>query len=82
MKKPKQFMAVNFSRNLKSIMDHLGMSQSELADKSGVTRAAISQIINNKREPSLVTICRILNVIPISFEKLMKDPRTNKPEER
>ena len=62
----------NFGKNLKVVMEVLGMSQSDLAWKTDLTQAAISQILNGKREPSLSTICRILDCIPVKFEKLVK----------
>ena len=71
--KPKEELAQEvFGRNLGLIMQQLGMSQSNLADKSNLTPAAISQIINGQREPSLGSIVKILKVIPISFERLIK----------
>jgi transcriptional regulator with XRE-family HTH domain len=60
-----------FGRNLKQIMDTLGMSQRELAENAGLTPAAVSQILAGKREPSLTTICLILRVIPVKFERLV-----------
>ena len=62
----------NFGRNLKYILDCLYLNQSELAEKSGLTQAAISQIINGQREPALETICKILSVIPVKFERLVQ----------
>lgn len=53
-------------------MDTLGMSQTELAENAGITRAAVSQIISGKREPSLMTICLILRVIPVKFKRLVQ----------
>lgn len=62
----------NFGRNLKYIIDRLFLTQSELAKKSGLTQAAISHIINGRREPSLETTCKILSVIPVKFERLVQ----------
>jgi transcriptional regulator with XRE-family HTH domain len=61
-----------FGKNLKKILCKLDMKQAELAERSKLTPAAISQIINGSRDPSLSTICSILNVIPIKFELLVK----------
>lgn len=47
------------------------MSQSELAKRSGLTPAAISQIESGQREPSLSSILAIMKVIPVTFEKLV-----------
>lgn len=63
-------MRNNFGENLKATINLLGMTQSDLAQKTGLTRAAVSQILSGKREPTLSTIIKILNVIPIKFEKL------------
>lgn len=60
-----------FGKNLSDILDVLGMTQTELAENAGLTQAAVSQIISGKREPSLKSICLILRVIPIKFEKLV-----------
>lgn len=58
---------------LAKILKALGMSQAELAKRSGLTTAAISQIVNGQREPSLSSIKAILKVIPVSFEKIWGD---------
>jgi transcriptional regulator with XRE-family HTH domain len=50
----------------------MGMSQSTLAEKAGITPAAVSQILSGARAPSLDTVIRVMTVIPISFERLMK----------
>lgn len=52
-------------------MGQLDMTQVELANKTGMTPAAVSQILNNIREPSVSTVVRILMVIPVKFEKLV-----------
>ena len=58
--------------NLQRIMKALRMNQTELAKRTGLTQAAISQIVNNERAPSLPTIIKILEVIPIKFEDLVE----------
>lgn len=60
-----------FGSKLKALIKTLDISQTELAELTGLTQAAISQIINGEREPSLGTICKILNHIPIKFERLV-----------
>lgn len=63
---------VNFRKNLKQIMQDLGVSQIELSKRTGLTPACISQILNNGRDPNLKSIIKILRVIPIKFENLIK----------
>lgn len=60
----------NFGANLKSIRELLGMTQAELARRTGLTPAAVSQIESNERDPAFKTIVKILDVIPVKFEKL------------
>ncbi len=64
-------MKTDFGVNLKKLMGQLDMTQVELANKTGMTPAAVSQILNNIREPSVSTVVRILMVIPVKFEKLV-----------
>ncbi len=61
-----------FGKNLKEVIDFLGITQSDLSKKANLTQASISQIINGSREPSLGTILKILNVLQIKFERLVK----------
>lgn len=69
---PVKHSADKFAINLKEALDFLGMSQKEIAEKSGLTEAAISQYIGGQRQPELKAICAIMNVIPIKFERLVR----------
>ena len=60
-----------FGKNLKKIMDALDMDQTTLSEKTGLTQAAIYQLLNGIRDPSIHTIVKILKVIPVKFEKLI-----------
>lgn len=62
-----------FGRNLRKIREIVGINATELADRSGLTQAAISQIESGKRDPSLSSIIAILSVIPTKFEILMTE---------
>lgn len=68
----KAFPPSPFGKNLRKIREQLGLSQSELANRAGITPAALSMIESGSREPGLYTILRILEVIPVKFEKLME----------
>lgn len=63
----------NFGRNLKSILNTIGMQQAELAERAKLSRATISQVLNNERDPSLTVVLKIMSVIPVKFEILMKE---------
>lgn len=64
---------MSFGTELKRILHSLEMTQSELAERTRLTPAAISQIIDGKREPSLSSIVKILKVIPVKFERLASE---------
>lgn len=61
---------MGFGKELQRVLDMLDMTQAELAERTKLTPAAISQIISAKREPTLSTIVKILKVIPVKFERL------------
>lgn len=48
-----------FGDNLKSMLEHANMTQIELAEYSGLSKAAISRYINKERIPSLRAIINI-----------------------
>lgn len=64
-------LANEFGHKLKCVLELLGMSQSDLAKRSGLTQAAISQIISGSREPQLSSIVKILRAIPVKLERLV-----------
>ena len=66
----KELNPENFGKNLKNVLEYLEMTQLELVQKTGLTPAAISQIINGDRNPALKTVCSILNALPVSFETM------------
>ena len=72
----------NFGHNLNHILDLLDMSQADLADRAGLTQAAISQIISGKRVPSLKTVCAILDAVPVTFGRLVSDVRIKIPNHK
>lgn len=46
-------------------------TQKKLARKAKITEAAVSQLINGGRRPTLETACRIANAFEISLEHLV-----------
>lgn len=55
-----------------------GMNQAQLAEKAGITPAAISQIEKGHRVPSLPVLHRIASVLEVSLDYLMG--KTDKSE--
>lgn len=61
-----------FGMNLKLCRGFLGMTIHELAERSGLTSACISQVENNKREPTLKTACKLCNGVGADLDRLLR----------
>jgi transcriptional regulator with XRE-family HTH domain len=55
-----------------------GMTQTQLAEKSGITQAAISQIVNEERFPTTPVLMKIAKVLTVSIDYLVG--QTNTPD--
>lgn len=62
-------MEFNAGTRLRGIREMYGLSQRALAKKAGVTNGIISMIEQNRNSPSLATLKKILDAIPISFSE-------------
>jgi transcriptional regulator with XRE-family HTH domain len=60
-------MEFNAGERLRTIRELYGLSQRALAKKAGVTNGMISMVEQNRNSPSLATLKKILEAIPISF---------------
>lgn len=63
----------NIGQRLKAVRQARRMSQRELARKSGVTNGMISQIEGNSTSPSVSSLKRILDAIPMSMSEFFSD---------
>lgn len=59
-----------FSKNMREIREFLGINQRELAKRSGLTPAAISQIESNDRIPSLQSAWKISKALSCNFDRM------------
>ncbi len=69
---------IDVGNRLRQLRRTKGLSQRALASQSGVTNAIISLIENNRTNPSVATLKRILDGIPISlsdFFAMEHEPR-------
>ncbi len=60
-------MEFDAGERLRAVREIYGLSQRSLAKKAGVTNGMISMIEQNRNSPSLATLKKILDAIPISF---------------
>jgi transcriptional regulator with XRE-family HTH domain len=54
-----------------SLRDKMGLTQEELANKVGITRASLSHYENNRREPDYETIHKFADFFKVSIDYLM-----------
>ena len=59
--------------HIKSIREEKGISQGQLAVMTGVSQSAISDIENNKRNPSLWTVQMIADVLGVPVDALVEE---------
>ena len=59
--------------HIKSIREEKGISQGQLAVMTGVSQSAISDIENNKRNPSLWTVQMIADVLGVPVDDLVEE---------
>lgn len=64
---------MSVGENIKRIRKANGIKQSEIADKLGVTAAAVSAAENNAHKANLMTLARIADAMDVSLIDLMVD---------
>ena len=62
-------MEPSVGEQLRTIREMYGLSQRALAKKAGVTNGIISMIEQDRNSPSLATLKKILDAIPMSFSE-------------
>jgi transcriptional regulator with XRE-family HTH domain len=58
---------------LKAVRAARGLSQRELASRAGLTNGAISQIEQNKSSPSVASLKRLLDAIPMTMSEFFSE---------
>jgi transcriptional regulator with XRE-family HTH domain len=69
-------MELNVGERLRTLREKNGMSQRALAKKAGVTNGIISMIEKNRNSPSLGTLKKILDAIPIPLAEFFTEGTT------
>jgi transcriptional regulator with XRE-family HTH domain len=60
-----------FSSNLKRRAEQLGISNAEVARRTGLSDRRYGNYINGRREPDLATLVRIASVLNVSLDELL-----------
>ena len=66
-------LADNFADNLHRAIERLGISQRELARRSGVHFTTINRILSREMDPSLTVCERLADAVGLTPEKSFKE---------
>ena len=66
-------MELNLGERLRTLREMKGLSQRALAKKAGVTNGIVSMIEKNRNSPSLATLKKILDAIPIPLAEFFTE---------
>lgn len=61
-----------FTMNLKKLMIEREMTAADISRKTGITQAALSRYINDKRIPRLNSVIKIAKALNVPIELLLK----------
>lgn len=75
-------MPVDVGARLKSIRQLRKISQRELAKRAGVTNSTISMIEKNSVSPSISSLKKVLNGIPISLVEFFSEDHEDKQDQQ
>lgn len=64
---------MSISDNIKIYREKQGLSQRALAEKLGISQAAVSQFENGKNPPKIDTLQKIANALDVDINSLLED---------
>ncbi len=71
-------LLVSFGKRLRELRTEKGISQEALALDAGFDRTYMSLIERGKRNPSLVSICRIAQILEVNPQELLAGVKLGK----
>lgn len=57
-------------RNIQAILRAQGLTQGQLSYKTGMPTSAISQLVNGRKNPSLLSIAKVATALDVSLDEL------------
>lgn len=69
-------------RNVRQIRIRRGLTQEQLAERSGFSQQYISGLENGLRNPTIVSIYEIAQALEVSHMDLVRPPRSRSPVAR
>lgn len=70
---------MNIGSKLREVRESRGLSQRDLAGRAGLTNAAISMIEQGKSSPSVSSLKRLLDAIPMSLSEFFSEVEASGP---
>jgi len=71
-----------FGATLKTLRERSGLSQSQLADKAGLSAGGIAQLETGRREPSWATVQAIAAALGVDCTAFSGQPEAKKPTKK
>ena len=68
---------MKFEEKLKSIMQQQGLTQKELATRSGITEASMSKYLNGERTPRIDVIINLSRALEVTTDELLGETDNN-----
>lgn len=68
---------MTFEEKLKSIMQKQGLTQKELAIRSGITEASMSKYLNGERTPRIDVIINLSRALEVTTDELLGETDNN-----
>jgi len=64
--------SLKIGKNLQEILDFLDINQKQFSEKTGLSQPHVSLILKGDRGITVDTLARILDLIPVTFERLTR----------
>ena len=58
---------------IQHLLDYRGMTQRELAEKAGITEAAVSRYLKDERTPRAITVASIAKALEVPVSEIVGD---------
>src|SRR5262249_45551050 len=69
----------NFSGRLKELREQLGLTQQQLADQAGISKAGVADLEQGKKEPAWATVVALGQALGVDCRAFLEEP-TSVPE--
>jgi transcriptional regulator with XRE-family HTH domain len=67
----------NLARNVRQLREGRGMTQQQLAERSGVPRATLTNVESGSANPTLSVLLKVARALTVSLEELVSPPRAS-----